>query len=197
MQELQDGVWHWTGPHPEWTPEEGGPDGWPQEVSSYAIDTGELFVVFDPIAPPSLLDELAAGREPVVVLTCPWHERDTAAVIERIGAPVYAPPPDEGDQPVGHVYATGDELPGGIVARPGAERNDLVLWIPRVQALVFGDTLIDRGNGLEIPVTWGPTDVSAAERAAIARPLLELPVALVLPTHGHPTDRASLERALA
>ena len=29
------------------------------------------------------------------------------------------------------------------------------------------------------------------------RPLLELPVELVLPTHGAPTDRASLERALA
>jgi hypothetical protein len=29
------------------------------------------------------------------------------------------------------------------------------------------------------------------------RPLLELPVEVVLPTHGAPTDRAALERALA
>jgi hypothetical protein len=29
------------------------------------------------------------------------------------------------------------------------------------------------------------------------RPLLELPVELVLPAHGAPTDRAALERALA
>jgi hypothetical protein len=29
------------------------------------------------------------------------------------------------------------------------------------------------------------------------RPLLELPVELVLPTHGAPTDRAALERALS
>jgi hypothetical protein len=28
------------------------------------------------------------------------------------------------------------------------------------------------------------------------RPLLELPVELVLPAHGEPTDRAALERAL-
>ena len=29
------------------------------------------------------------------------------------------------------------------------------------------------------------------------RPLLELPVELVLPAHGEPTDRAALERLLA
>jgi hypothetical protein len=29
------------------------------------------------------------------------------------------------------------------------------------------------------------------------RPLLELPVELVLPTHGGPTDRAALKRALS
>jgi hypothetical protein len=29
------------------------------------------------------------------------------------------------------------------------------------------------------------------------RPLLDLPVELVLPAHGAPTDRAALERALA
>jgi len=29
------------------------------------------------------------------------------------------------------------------------------------------------------------------------RPLLELPVEFVLPTHGAPTDRAALERALS
>jgi glyoxylase-like metal-dependent hydrolase (beta-lactamase superfamily II) len=29
------------------------------------------------------------------------------------------------------------------------------------------------------------------------RPLLELPVELVLPTHGAPADRAALERALS
>jgi hypothetical protein len=197
MQELQGGVWHWTGPHPEWSPEDGGPDGWPQEVSSYAVDTGDVFVVFDPIAPPSLLDELASGRDPVVVLTCPWHKRDTDAVVERLGAPVHVPPPDPDDEPLGLVYVAGDHMPGGIAAYAGAERNDLVLWVPKAGALVLGDSLIDRGNGLEIPATWGPKDVSAKQRATIMRPLLDLPVQLVLPTHGPPTDRVALERALA
>jgi hypothetical protein len=198
MQELQSGLWHWTAPHPEWTSEDGGPDGWPQEVSSYAVDLGECFVVVDPVAPPSLLDELASGRDPVVVLTCRWHERDSAAVVERLGAPVYSPPQEgaEGTVTPRH-YMPGDELPGGIVARAGLDPADLVLWIPAVRALALGDSLIDRGQGLEIPATWGPKDVSLDERRAVLRPLLELPVALVLPTHGHPTDRAALERALA
>jgi hypothetical protein len=197
MQELEGGLWHWTGPHPEWSPEDGGPDGWPQEVSSYAVDSGDTFVIIDPIAPPSLLDELASGRDPVVVLTCPWHKRDTDAAVERLGAPVHVPPPDADDEPLGRVYVAGDELRGGIVAHSGAERNDLVLWIPKVGALVFGDSLVDTGRGLHIPATWGPKDVSAEQRAEIMRPLLDLPVRLVLPTHGSPTDREALETALA
>ena len=34
MREVQPGVWHWTGQHPDWSE---GQD-WGPEVSSYAID---------------------------------------------------------------------------------------------------------------------------------------------------------------
>jgi glyoxylase-like metal-dependent hydrolase (beta-lactamase superfamily II) len=198
MQELSGGLWHWTAPHPEWTPKDGGPTGWPQEVSSYAVDAGRCFVLIDPIAPPSLVDELAAGREPVVVLTCPWHGRDSAAVVDRLGAHVHAPPREEAEnQPPGPVYGPGDRLPGEIVAYGSRDDGDNVLWLADHRALVFGDTLIDRGDGLEIPATWAEPGVTVEERAAALRPLLELPVELVLPTHGPPTDRAALERALA
>jgi glyoxylase-like metal-dependent hydrolase (beta-lactamase superfamily II) len=79
------------------------------------------------------------------------------------------------------------------------EDNDLVLWIPARRALVFGDTLIDRGDGhgLVIPETWTPVEMSRDERVARLRHVLELPVELVLPTHGPPTGRAALEHALA
>jgi hypothetical protein len=50
-----------------WTPEDGGPDGWRQEVSSYAFDCGETFVLVDPISPPSVVDALADGRRVAVV----------------------------------------------------------------------------------------------------------------------------------
>lgn len=77
------------------------------------------------------------------------------------------------------------------------ELNDLVLWIESHRALVVGDTLIDRGNGLEFPVSWANKGVPAEQILETLRPLLELPVELVLPTHGAPADRAALERALA
>jgi glyoxylase-like metal-dependent hydrolase (beta-lactamase superfamily II) len=195
VRELQTGIWHWKAPHPDWKPEE----DWDQAVSSYAIDDGEQLLLFDPLAPPSLVDELAAARRPVVVLTCPWHRRDTQTVVERLGAQVFVPPPDEGDpDPVaGEVFRGGERLPVGVEAFPGMEPNDLVLWIESRRALVTGDTLIDRGNGLEFPVDWANKGVPAEQILETLQPLLELPVELVLPTHGAPTDRAALERALS
>jgi glyoxylase-like metal-dependent hydrolase (beta-lactamase superfamily II) len=195
VRELQRGVWHWEARHPDWTPSE----GWGPEVSSYAIDEGKRLLLIDPLSPPSLVDELASGREPVVVLTCPFHRRDAQAVVERLGASVFVPPPDEGDvDPVkGHIFEAGDKLPVGIEAFPGIDRNDLVLWIESRRALLAGDTLIDRGKGLEFPADWATRGVPPDEILESLRQLLELPIELVLPTHGAPTDRAALERALS
>jgi glyoxylase-like metal-dependent hydrolase (beta-lactamase superfamily II) len=53
------------------------------------------------------------------------------------------------------------------------------------------------GSGLELPADWLPRGVTREQAAEALRPLLELPVELVLPTHGPPTDRAALERALS
>ena len=77
------------------------------------------------------------------------------------------------------------------------EPNDLVLWIESRRAIVVGDTLIDRGGGLEFPTDWVKKGVPPEQILAALRPLLELPVELVLTTHGAPADRAALERALA
>jgi glyoxylase-like metal-dependent hydrolase (beta-lactamase superfamily II) len=199
VRELQRGVWHWEARHPDWTPADDRPDGWGPEVSSYAIEEGKRLLLIDPLSPPSLVDELASGREPVVVLTCPWHRRDAQAVVERLGASVFVPPPDEGDaDPVkGHIFEAGDKLPIGVEAFPGIDRNDLVLWIETRRALVAGDTLIDRGRGLEFPADWATRGVPPDEILESLRRLLELPVEIVLPTHGAPTDRAALERALS
>jgi glyoxylase-like metal-dependent hydrolase (beta-lactamase superfamily II) len=195
VRELQTGVWHWEAPHPDWKP---GSD-WDQVVSSYAIDDGDRLLLFDPLAPPGEIDELAAERETAIVLTCPWHARDARGLAERLGAPLYVPPPDEGDpNPVeGQVFRAGDRLPVGVEAFPGMEPNDLVLWVESRRALVVGDTFIDRGNGFEFPADWANKGVPPEEILEALRPLLELPVELVLPTHGAPTDRAALERALS
>jgi glyoxylase-like metal-dependent hydrolase (beta-lactamase superfamily II) len=195
VREVQPGLWHWDAPHPDWRP---GQD-WGPVVSSYAIDDGEQLLVLDPIAPPDLVDELAVDRKTAIVLTCPWHVRDAQGLAERLGAPLYVPPPDL-DDPVplqGHVFRAGDRLPVGIEALPGMEPNDLVLWVESCRVLVAGDTLIDRGNGLEFPADWANKGVPAEQILEALQPLLALPVELVLPTHGAPADRAALERALA
>lgn len=198
MDELRQGIWRWEARHPIWTANDGGPDGWGPEVASYAIDTGEHLLLIDPLAVPATVDELAPGRERAIVLTCPWHERDARTAAEHLGAPIFVPPPDEGDNDPtpGTVFAAGDRLPVGVEAFLGIEPNDLVLWIESRRALVLGDTLVDRGDGLEIPVTW-LRDVTLAEVLATLRPLLDLPVEIVLPTHGPPADRATLVRAIS
>ena len=199
MQELRTGLWWWEAEHPEWSPEDADTEDWGPEVSSYAIDDGARLLLIDPTAPPEPVAELAAGREVAIVLTCPWHRRDTRDLIERFGATLYMPPPDNGDpDPLpAEVFRAGQRLPIGVEARPGMEPNDLVLWVKGQGALIAGDTLIDRGNGLEFPADWANKGVPPEQIMETLQPLLDLPVELVLPTHGTPADRAALERALS
>jgi glyoxylase-like metal-dependent hydrolase (beta-lactamase superfamily II) len=219
VRELRPGLWHWQARHPEWDERQ----WWPPEVSSYALDDGEHLLLFDPLGVPTELVELASEREPVVVLTAPWHERDTRSLVERLGTPVFTPRPDTqedlmqqfgltAEQAAGgspdlrwllrgggeaHFYSAGDRLPFGIDAFAGHKSNDVVLWIERAGAVVSGDTLVDFGQGFELNVKWLREGESRDGLVGRLRPLLELPVELVLPTHGAPTDRAALERALA
>ncbi|HYA08956.1 MAG TPA: MBL fold metallo-hydrolase [Gaiellaceae bacterium] len=209
MQELQPGLWHWTARHPDW--EESEP--WDSHVSSYALDDGERLLLFDPLGVP---DELQArDREKVIVLTAPWHERDA----QTLGFPVWSPRPDTAEDLMrqfgitreqagdgspdlkwlqdGNWYAAGDTLPFGIEALEGHKRNDLVLWIADRRVIVVGDTLADFGDRIAINERWLPEGRTRESVRETLLPLLELPVELVLPAHGAPTDRATLERALA
>jgi hypothetical protein len=219
MRELRPGLWHWQAAHPDWSSEE----PWEREVSSYALDDGGRLLLFDPLAVPKEILEFASGREPVIVLTAPWHERDARDLADRLGAPVYAPPADtaedlmqkygitaeqagEGSPDLdwlraGRVdarwYRAGDRLPLGIEAFEGREHNDLVLWIESHRSVVAGDSLADFGEGIAIQPGWLREGVTGEQVAEGLRPLLGLPVEVVLPAHGPPTDRAALERALA
>jgi hypothetical protein len=65
-----------------------------------------------------------------------------------------------------------------------------------MNAIVSGDSLSDFGDGLGIQL-GGRKHVTRDDVALQLRLLLELPVELVLPAHGGPTDRAALEHALA
>jgi hypothetical protein len=210
VQELRPGIWHWQTRHPEWNEEQ----WWPPEVSSYAIDVGDEVLLFDPLGVP---DELAA-RATAVVLTAPYHERDA----RKLDLPIHTPPADtwqdwvekfgidpekvrgmesedlawlragEGE---GHFHGPG-AWPFGIQAFAGREDNDLILWLPAHGAVITGDSLSDFGDGLSIQL-GGRKHVTEEQVAERLRPLLDLPVELVLPAHGQPTDRSALERALS
>ena len=220
MRELAPGLWHWEAPHPDWAPSE----PWDRRVSSYAIDDGERLLLFDPLGLPNELEQRVGGRESAIVLTAPWHERDTQSLVERLGVPVYTPLPETAEdlmQKYGltaeqagegspdltwlvrenkgeaHPYAAGDRPLTGVEAFPSRETNEVVLWVEDYGAVIAGDTLVDFGQGLEIPLQWLREGVTRDQVVRGLRPLLDLPVEHVLATHGGPTDRAALERALS
>ena len=200
MRELQAGLWHWEARHPEWNERQ----WWGPLVSSYAIDDGARLLLFDPLEPPAEIATLVEERETAIVLTCPWHRRYAEALANRYGALLYVPPPDEGDpSPVdGTVFRAGDRLPVGVEAFPGMEPNDLMLWIESQSALVAGDTLQDRGDGVQFlgdlaNNVFVERGVAAEQILEGMQPLLALPVEIVLLTHGAPVDRAALERVVA
>lgn len=220
MRELRPGLWHWQARHPDWEPGE----PWDPNVSSYAIDDGEHLLLFDPLGVPAQFVELAPERQSGIVLTAPWHERDSQQLVERLGVPVYTPLPDSaqylmdtygitaeqaGDGSPDLVwllrenkgearpFSAGDKLPFGADVLRGHKPNDTVLWIESKRAVISGDTLVDFGNGLEINERWLRPGVTREDVAAPLRPLLELPVEHVLATHGGPTDLGDLERALS
>jgi glyoxylase-like metal-dependent hydrolase (beta-lactamase superfamily II) len=197
MQELRPGLWTWTARHPEWrTPE----DGWGPDVRSYALDAAGTLVLIDPLSPPSLVDELAAGRRVAVVLTVPAHERSAAECGERFGALVHAPAKGLDDIATPAIgYAVGDALPGGVEACTGFWPNEATLWVTAHRALVTGDVLLAE-HGLSIPPDdWLEDAATPGQLREGLRPLLDLPVEIVLPTHGEPVTadaRAQLAAVL-
>ena len=220
MRELRPGLFHWGAPHPEWRASE----PWDQVVSSYAIDDGQRLLLFDPMTPPSEIDALTADRETTVVLTCPWHERATESLVERLGVPVYTPLPDTAEDLMrtygitaeqagdgspdlvwllkegkgdARPYTAGDRLPVGVEAFPGQKPNDMVLWIESHATVIAGDTLVDFGDGLHINPRWLSPEVTREQVVEGLSPLLQLQVEHVLATHGGPFDRTALEHALS
>lgn len=199
MQEIRPGLWTWTAPHPDWTESQGGPEGWDRDVRSYAYDSGSCVVLIDPLSPPSLIDGLIEAQDIAVLLTARWHARSAAACVERFGATVHAPEPGAAAL-MAKPYELGDTLPGGVVAQAAYYTEEIVLWIPHHRAVVLGDVVIGRSPGdLRIQRSWLPGGVSFEQLVEGVRPLLELPVELVLPTHGDPlleNGREALRAAL-
>ena len=170
MDELIPGLWTWTARHPGWTPES---EQWGPDVRSYALVRDDHVLLFDPQDPP---EQLLEGRTTEIVITATWHKRSSPG----LGLPV---------------HDTGDPLPQGIEERPAFYLpEERFLWMPEQRALVAGDSL---PNTSQVPDAW--LDVPREEYLKALRPLLDLPIVLLLPTHGDPvlTDgHAHLARVL-
>jgi glyoxylase-like metal-dependent hydrolase (beta-lactamase superfamily II) len=196
VREIGTGLWYWTGRHPAWTPADGGPDGWDQEVGCVYYEGPDAVVLFDPLVPMEEpvrfyealdRDVERAGKPVRVLLTVDAHARSSQGLAERYGGTVAELP--GGGAP---------ELPAGVELAAEA-LEEFVFWLPGHGALVAGDVIISRDGEVRLPRTW-IAEGRWAEALLLLRPLLDLPVERVLVTHGEPMlegARESLARALA
>jgi glyoxylase-like metal-dependent hydrolase (beta-lactamase superfamily II) len=208
VRELRAGLWRWTARHPDWTPEEGGPEGWDPEVASYLYEAPDALVLFDPLAPPweDLDGRVDRLGPPNVLLTIYWHVRSAAEILDRYdGTRVFALEPalEEIRKRVTptDTFSAGDTLPGDTEALVTRDREAL-FWLPQHAALVAGDVLLGReGGGVRVcPDSWLGDKITPEEVRNDLRPLLDRPVELILLTHGEPVVENALEaldRALA
>ena len=211
MQELRPGLWRWTARHPDWTPAEGGPGGWEQDVACLYYEAPDAVVVIDPLVPEGpdgdrfwrALDRDVdrAARPVAVLLTVFWHERSAGEVVARYpAATLWANRLALGriEAEVTSPFDPGDALPAGVRALRADRWDEVVYWLPEPRALVAGDILIGAGAG-EVRLcspTWLP---AGAEPRNALRPLLDLPIELLLVSHGEPVledGRAALARVL-
>jgi glyoxylase-like metal-dependent hydrolase (beta-lactamase superfamily II) len=198
-QELRPGLWRWTGHYAEWG----------KEVASVAVVSDEELVLVDPLLAGGQWRELEArvdGRRLHVLLTIHWHARSAAEVAARFdGARVWANSRDRAAvarrTPVTDVFRFGDPLPAGLVALAARPRSEALFWEPRSRALIVGDALLgdgEKGDGLHpCPASWLPGSNSLDDLRASLRPVLELPVELVLPSHGAPVLAAAQQELSA
>ena len=190
LHQVAPGLWRWTAPHPDWEqPEqEDSPADWSRDVGCIAYAAPSTLVLIDPLVTDGdydALDELTATKERVAILiTIAWHERSRGELMKRYSASVDVP---EGVEAI--------EIPGS---------RETVFWIPEHAALVPGDRILgDRPPGLRLcPDSW-MRNLGGYKRDdlhAALIPLLDLPIEMVLVSHGEPVlqnGHDALERALA
>jgi glyoxylase-like metal-dependent hydrolase (beta-lactamase superfamily II) len=187
-EELRPGLWRWTAYHEEWK----------QEVAAIAVVTESELVLIDPLLAGDKWDQLERSlgdRQLQVLLTIHWHARSAGEIADRFdGARIWANSRNRAAvarrSPVTDVFRVGEELPASLVALEARPRSEVLFWEPRSRALIVGGALLgdgEKGSGLHTcPGWWLPesTDLPALRQAL--RPTLDLPVELVLPSHGAP-----------
>jgi hypothetical protein len=183
LRALRPGLWRWTAPHPAWRPGAApdSVDDWPQAVGCVAYAAPDALLLVDPLVPDDgwpVLDALVRdhGQRVHVVRTLQWHRRSRDAVVARYGA---------------QTSRARGALPEGVEPMRFPGTLETMVWLPGPRALVPGDRLIGgRSGGLRVcPDSWLPRGLDGRALRAKLAPLLELPVAMVLVSHGRPVLR--------
>jgi glyoxylase-like metal-dependent hydrolase (beta-lactamase superfamily II) len=187
---IADGLWRWTAPHPEWTPDKDRPGGWPRMVGSVYFEPppneGRPVVLVDPLAPPAgtpealkfwtALDrDIERARLPMVILVGNGYHARGAIEFERryagkYGAEVQAHSDAVarlGFQPA-RVFGAAAAPPVGVeaLAIEGLDAGETALFIRHHRALVFADAVIGAGGGrlAVVPPSWAAEGEAGAMR---------------------------------
>lgn len=196
IEELRPGLHRWEADHPdaELAPEPGSPADWGPSVGSIAYEAADALLLVDPLVPDDKWDALDTlverhGRRVAVVTTIQFHRRSRDAVGARYGA---------------STSRAKTTLPSGVETIRIDGAGETMVWLPRRRALVPGDRILgdDRGGLRLCPESWLrylPSGMKGAQLREKLRPLLDLPVELVLVSHGEPVldgGREALARAI-
>jgi hypothetical protein len=137
VHELAPGLRYWFAPHPAWRSDE----NWPEGVLCAYYEAPDALVLFDPLVPRGEEHEFwqgldrdveRLGRPVRVLLTAPWHDRDTALVVDMFS----------GTDGRFHVFVSPDEPnPEAFLASLSA-----LLELPIERVLIaHGDPVLSNG----------------------------------------------------
>jgi hypothetical protein len=186
LTELRPGLFRWTAVHPDAdpAPDPESPADWGPYVGSVAYAAPEALVLDDPLVPadrPKLQGALDAlveshGRPVAILTTLKFHRRSRDELAERYGA---------------STSRAKGSLPRGVETVTIAGAGETMVWLPEPRALVPGDRLLgDDAGGLRLCheswLRYLPSGMGTAELREALRPPLDLPVELVLVSHGDP-----------
>jgi hypothetical protein len=189
LQELRPGLFRWTARHPEaeTDPEPGSPADWGPDVGSVAYAATSALLLVDPLVPQDRsdlqeeLDELVRrhGKPVVILTTLQFHRRSREKLAARYGA---------------STSRAKKALPDGVETVRIRGAGETMVWLPEQRALIPGDRLLgdERGGVRLCPESWLrylPSKMKHPQLREALRPLLGLPVEMVLVSHGKPVLR--------
>ena len=183
--EVAPGVWRWTAAHPGWVPDAdpGSPADWERDVGCLLLELDGDVAFVDALVPTEAAAfwrwadaRQAAADRTHVLTTIGFHRRSREELVDRYGA---------------STSRARAALPAGLRPIRLAGAGEVMFWLAAPRALIAGDRVLgaDDGGLRLCPESWlGYLDsgLTLSGLRLLLRPLLELPIELVLVAHGEP-----------